>query len=83
MPYPVLSSTERHNARARARVIYEAIKDELESCFTGKILANEVESGDYFIGETVLGTIRKARAKHPDKTFHFFRIGFPAVYVWR
>ena len=26
---------------------------------------------------------RKARAKHSDKAFHFFRIGFPTVYVWR
>jgi hypothetical protein len=83
MPRPGLSSTERHDARARARAIYEAIKDELESGFKGKILAIEVESRDYFIGETVLEATRKARTQHPDKVFHFFRIGFPAVYVWR
>jgi hypothetical protein len=45
-------------------------------------LAIEVESGEHFIGETVLEAARKARAKHPDKAFHFFRIGFPTVYVW-
>jgi hypothetical protein len=31
----------------------------------------------------VLEAARKARAKHSDKAFHFFRIGFPTVYVWR
>jgi hypothetical protein len=63
--------------------MYDSIKGKLESSFKGKILAIEVESGEHFIGETVLEAARKARAKHPDKAFHFFRIGFPTVYVWR
>jgi hypothetical protein len=83
MPGEGLSPTERHDSRARAKVIYDSIKGKLESSFKGKILAIEVESGEHFIGETVLEAARKARAKHPDKAFHFFRIGFPTVYVWR
>jgi clan AA aspartic protease len=83
MPGQGLSPTERHDSRARARVIYDGIKGRLDPSFKGKILAIEVESGEHFIGDTVLEAARKARAKHPDKVFHFFRIGFPTVYVWR
>lgn len=78
-----LSPIERHDSRIRARTIYEAIKDKLEFGLTGKILAIEVESGEYFVGETVLDAAQKGRGKHPDKVFHFFRVGFPTVYVWR
>ena len=73
----------RHEARARARAIYETIRGKLELSLKGHIIAIEAESGEYFIGETVLEAASKARAKHPDKGFHFFRVGFPAVYVWR
>jgi hypothetical protein len=83
MPRQGLSPTERHDSRVRARAIYERIKGKLEPSFKGKILAIEVESGEHFIGETVLEAARKARAKHPDKIFHFFRIGFPTLYVSR
>lgn len=78
-----LSPTERHDLRARARTIYEAIRDRLEPSLKGKIVAIEVESGEYFVRETVLDAANKARARHPEKVFHFFRIGFPTVYMWR
>jgi hypothetical protein len=68
MPRQGLSPTERHDSRVRARAIYERIKGKLEPSFKGKILAVEVESGEHFIGETVLEAARKARAKHPDKS---------------
>jgi hypothetical protein len=83
MPYPHLSPAERHTSRARAKAIYESVKGKLEPNFKGKIVAIEVEREEYFIGETVLDAANKARAKHPDKVFHFFRIGFPTVYMWR
>jgi len=78
-----LSPVERHAARARAKTLYEAMQGTLETRYHGKIVAIEVESGDYFVGETVLEAGRKARAKYPEKVFHFFRVGFPAVYVSR
>lgn len=79
MPRQGLSPTERHDSRARSRAIYERIEATLEPSFKGNIVAIEVESGEHCIGETVLEAARKARAKHPDKAFHFFRIGFPTV----
>ena len=78
-----LSPAERHTARTRAKAIYETLRGTLEAQCQGKIVAIEVESGEYFVGETVLEAGKKARVKHHDKVFHFFRVGFPTVYVAR
>ncbi len=83
MPQQPLLPAERHDSRARAKTIYGRVAEKLEPSFKGKIVAIEVESGEYFVGETVLDAAGKARVKHPDKVFHFFHIGFPSVYVWR
>jgi hypothetical protein len=83
MHHQGLSPTERHTARARAKMVYETIQGKLGSHLKGNIVAIEAESGEYFIGETILDAASKARAKYPDRMFHFFRIGFPTVYVWR
>jgi hypothetical protein len=83
MPHQGLSPAERHAARARAKAIYETIRKTLEASCQGKIVAIEVESGEHFIGETVLEAGKNARTKHPEKVFHFFRVGFPAVYMSR
>ena len=76
-------SNEPKNAHAQAKAIYESVKDSLPPTAKGKIVAIERESGDSFVGATVLEAAGKARAVHPGKTFHFFRIGFPTAYVWR
>ena len=83
MSHPESLSSEPQNAPAHARAIYESLKDSLLPTAKGKIVAIERESGDSFIGATVLEAAGKARAVHPGKTFHFFRIGFPTAYVWR
>ena len=49
----------------------------------GKIVAIEVDSGNYFIGEDELDAAQKARSKFPDKIFVFFRIGYPVVHKFR
>jgi hypothetical protein len=77
------SPAESHSSRARAKTIYETIKGSLESRCKGRIVAIEVASGDHFVGKTVLEAANNARGKYPDKQFHFFRLGSPAVYVWR
>jgi hypothetical protein len=81
MSQPYSSPQERHNSRAQAKAIYESLKDSLLPTAKGQIVAIEEESGDSFIGATVLEAAGKARVKYPGKTFHFFRIGFPTAYV--
>ena len=83
MSHPESLSSEPQNAHAQAKAIYEALKDSLPPTVKGKIVAIERESGDSFVGATILEAAGKARAVHPGKTFHFFRIGFPTAYVWR
>ena len=72
------------NAKTLATVgqqIYtQRLKAKLEPKFTGQVVAIEVKSGDYFVGETLHEARQKARAKYPDSVFHFMRIGHPAVY---
>jgi hypothetical protein len=83
MSHPQSSPREPQHSHAHAKAIYESLKDSLMPTAKGKIVAIEEESGDSFIGTTVLEAAAKARAIHPGKTFHFFRIGFPTAYVWR
>ena len=69
MHHQQLSPTERHDSRARAKVIYETIADKLALNRKGKIVAIEVESGEYFVGETVLDAAGKARVKPPGRPY--------------
>ena len=56
------------------------IKHELPPDLKGKIVAIEVESGDYFIGDTPLKAGICGQKKHPNKQFYFKRIGYDTVY---
>jgi hypothetical protein len=60
------------------------LKKKLEPKYNGKIVAIEVESGKYFIGDTLGEAGEKAKAAFPDKIFFFMRVGpNPAVYKKR
>lgn len=65
----------RSEMAEKAQTIYERIRDELEAKYMGKVVAIEVDSGDYFIGETGLEACNKGKEKHPDKIFYGIRIG--------
>lgn len=68
----------------KARAIYkDTLKEILEPEYIGQIVAIEVDSGDWFLGESVVDAALKARQKYPDKLFHFIRIGFRAVHKKR
>ena len=65
----------------RARRIYqERLKSELEPDHTGEILAVEVESGDYFLGQSEVEAYDEAIKKHPGRKFAFLRVGFRATH---
>jgi len=68
----------------KAEAIYrKKLEPKLEGKYKGRIVAIDVESGDYFLGKTVLEAIGKGRRKHPDKIFYAVRIGYPAVHSLR
>ena len=73
---------DRRKLSTKGKEIYERIRRELEPEHKGKIVAIEVDSGDYFLGKNVIEATRKGREKHPDKVFYLIRIGFPSIYTY-
>jgi hypothetical protein len=63
--------------------LFEALNPELCQKHRGQFVAIEVDSGDYFIGETAMAANQKARAKHPGKVFFLGRIGYPTAYTFK
>lgn len=58
---------------------YAQIKERLERDHHGEFVMIEVDSGDYFVGESQRQAYSKAHSAYPDKAFHCIRIGYPAV----
>ena len=54
MEYEVITNVDMHRLGDEAERIYcEKLKPILEPEYNGKIVAIEIDSGDYFIGDTV------------------------------
>ncbi len=69
-----------HQLSEEGKRIYEESKENLEAEHKGDYLVIEVESGNYFIGETIEEAGKKARKEYPDKVFYLIRIGYPGVF---
>ncbi len=54
--------------------IYEKIHGKLKG-LDGKIIAIDLETGDYFIGKNTIEAYEKGQKKYPKKEFLFKRIG--------
>jgi len=67
----------------RGKSVYKLLKPKLEKKFKGKVIAIEVDSGDYVIGSDELDAALKAQKKFPHKIFTFIRVGYPAVHKFR
>ncbi len=66
----------------RAKAVYEArIRAEVEPQFDGKIVAIDVDSGDYEIDDTILAATRRLKERRPAGTFFALRVGFEAAYA--
>ena len=63
----------------KGKTIYKKLESKLIEK-KGKVVAIEIESGDYVIGDDELDAALKARKKFPGKIFTFFRIGYPVVH---
>jgi len=67
----------------KGKRIYKRLKPKLETKYRGKVIAIDVESGNYAIGEDELDAALNARRLFPDKIFYFIRIGYPVVHKLR
>jgi len=63
--------------------LLQKLDRELRDQHHGMFIAIEVDSGDYFIGETMIDADTQARAKHPGKVFYVGRIGHRAAVQFR
>jgi hypothetical protein len=55
----------------------------LETKYKGMIAAICPDSGEYFLGRTLVEAVEAARKKYPEKTFYFVRIGSPYAHEHR
>ena len=63
-----------------ANKLFGRISKDLSSKYKGKIIAIDIDSGKYFIGDSELDAYNKAIKKYPDKKFVFKRIGFDSTH---
>jgi hypothetical protein len=61
-----------YNTKILPRISLEDLK--------GKIMAIDVDTGDYFIESSVVKAITLAQKKYPAKKFYLKRIGYRAVH---
>lgn len=66
-------------AEKLADALYQKLEPQLKG-ERGKVIALELDSGDYALGDTVEEAYERAHKKHPSKQFYFKRVGMRAVY---
>lgn len=59
--------------------LYRTISKRIEKDHVGNFVAIEVESGKYFLGQTQMEAIEKAKKSFPTKIFYLMKVGFPAA----
>jgi hypothetical protein len=73
-------SAQTQSVAERAKRIYdERLRAALEAGHSGRFVAIEPESGEYFLADTLDGAVREARAKHPARLSHVVRVGHSAA----
>lgn len=72
-------SKEEHARRGTA--IYEQrVGPQVEAGNRGKVVALDVDSGDFEVAEASLAASQRLLARHPDAQIWCIRIGYPAVH---
>ena len=78
-PQPI---SAKRLAEAGQKMYEQKLRRKLETQYTGKFVAIEVGSGDYFVGDTLHEALEKGRKKYPESVFYSVKVGFPAVYTF-
>ncbi|MBI3462351.1 MAG: hypothetical protein HY000_04730 [Planctomycetes bacterium] len=65
----------------RGDAIYEQqIRSQVEAANQGKVVAIDVDSGDFAIGDTALAAASLLRTRRPDAEIWFVRVGHAALH---
>lgn len=62
----------------QGEVIYRRLKPKLLSQAKNKFAAIDVETEDFFLGNSLIEAFQKAKKERPSHKFHFVRIGHQA-----
>jgi hypothetical protein len=73
-------SMEEHAHRGME--LYEKIRPQVEEGTLGKIIAIDIDTGEYEIDPKPMTASDRLRARLPDAQIWLERIGYPAVYAW-
>lgn len=76
----LISSGEEVALCGKERYMNLRVQVEVEENI-GKIIAIDVETGDYEIGDDLLATSLQLKSRHPNAEMWAERIGFNAVYT--
>jgi uncharacterized HAD superfamily protein len=60
---------DTHKIGQKGEELFRKYNEKLEKTHHGKVIAIEVESGDYFIGDSGVEATKKAKEKYPSKIF--------------
>ena len=67
----------------KGETIFRNIEGKLRPQYTGKLVAIEIESGDYFLGRNGSEAVGEAKKKYPNKIFYLARVGARAAISFR
>ncbi len=72
-----------HEISVKGQRILDSLPEEVVEEHRGKPIVIEVDSGDYFIGNTPIEATKKAKERYPDKIFFQGRIGYRTCYTFK
>jgi len=77
-PQPRYSKEE--HARRGAAVYEQRVRPHVEAGNHGKVMALDVDTGDFEVAENSVAASQRLLVRHPDAQIWCVRIGYPAVH---
>jgi len=80
-----MSKTKKQSpiSKKGEKIYQQEIKSKVEPKMSGKFLALNVKTKDYFIADKIIQADKKARRKYPNEVFYIKKIGSPATVSFR
>ena len=73
--------TAEETARRGDEIYEREVRAKVEAAGSrGKVVAIDIETGAYALGETALGSAKRLRVQHPDAEIWFVRVGHRALH---
>lgn len=79
----VQDSRDPQEISQKGQKVLDVLAQPLATQHFGRFIAIEVDSGEYFLGDTVIEATRKAQAQYPGKIFFLGRIGYRTAYTFK